>query len=569
MGLIKHSAAAVSVAICAVLCAPAVADIWVFDPSVTLDQRLDDNYYLLQPRESSLSATRGIAELGVSREASDYVLKGLARVDALFTTNTDVGEEDLDSNFLLGLDARRRTARSRYGVLLNFKQDTPSRDIAADISDNEAIAEDTGPLVSQSLSSNVARDDITIEPSFEYDISRRLQFNADASFTDVSHALPNAQDVIFERYEGLYDIANQDNIKCSSLQAVDEDGEPVFVPVNDEEGNQTFDGNGNPVRRPVYVQETDNQGEPVFNSEGKPVYVQRPRLSYNQVTAEERCVGVFSPNNELDDFQEAELELGLRFKLTPITTLTTAVSYSHFTSQVLASSRVEFGENFIDDPDIRQIRRIPRRDLVSTTNKLTLGYERFLTSTLQFVLQGGVYFNTSDDSDTYRAGEDTLKKVGPGPDAADVEAPEVGKTDEDGWLASTSLTYDAGATRYTARFAVDVLPSSAGAQVETNELTGEMRRVVSPRMIFTLRGRAFEPDRLGAKADDKFARRFISFEPRVQWRYSRNWTVSAAYRYRRQKAKVDTFSAESNAILLAIKYTPPSELRDTARANGL
>ena len=141
--------------------------------------------------------------------------------------------------------------------------------------------------------------------------------------------------------------------------------------------------------------------------------------------------------------------------------------------------------------------------------------------------------------------------------------------ENDGFLASTSLVYDAGATRYSARFAVDVLPSSVGSRVETNELTGQLDHKLSRRLDFSLRARAFEPDRLGATPDNDFARRFISFEPRIQWKYTRNWTVSAAYRYRRQRARSAPESAESNAVLFAIKYTPPSKIRDRAAANGL
>ncbi len=167
MSLIRNSGVALALGLCALApSAPVVADIWVFEPSITLDQRFDDNYFLIPAGSGSLSATRAVGELGLSREAENYVLKGLVRVDALLTTNTDVGEEDLDSNQIAALDARKRTARSRYGVRVNFKNDTPSRDIAADLSDSEAIAEDTGLLVTQSLSSNVARQEITIEPQF-------------------------------------------------------------------------------------------------------------------------------------------------------------------------------------------------------------------------------------------------------------------------------------------------------------------------------------------------------------------------------------------------------------------
>jgi len=124
-------------------------------------------------------------------------------------------------------------------------------------------------------------------------------------------------------------------------------------------------------------------------------------------------------------------------------------------------------------------------------------------------------------------------------------------------------------TRYEARFRVDVQPSSSGSQVETQELIGEIYRELSPDLNVSLRSRAYEPDRLGANEEDRFARRFISIEPKVNWQFSRNWTVSAAYRYRRQKARVDPISAESNAVLFALTYTPPSALRDAAQANGL
>ena len=494
MSVIKHAGIASSIGLCmSVLSGMAVADVWVLEPSLTIDQRFDDNYYLIPLGAGSLSATRAIGDLGVSRQSQAYVLRGLVRVDALLTTNTDVGDEDLDSNQILIFDAKRRGVRSRYGINVNFKQDTPSRDIAADISDEESLAEDTGLLVSQSLTSNVARREITLEPSFEYDVSRRMVFDAEASYTAVDHDLPEAQDVIYQRY----------------LDTLQESGEAP--------------------------------------------------LPYDEVTIDD--TGFFSSESELDDYHETELELGLRFKLTPIVTLSASAAYSRFNADVLPDSAIQFDESQITrDPDESGISRKPRREAISTTTTFKLGYERFLTPTLQFSVEGGVYTNTFDNSDTFRPDDVIFEGL---------EQPDVGKTESDGWLANTTLSYDAGATRYEGRFSVDVLPSSAGAQVESNELTGNMRRVLSPRLEVSLRARAFEPDRLGARLADRFARRFISFEPRIQWKYTRNWTLSAAYRYRRQKARIEPESAESNAILLAIKYTPPSEIRDTARANGL
>ena len=472
-----------------------LADVWIFEPSISLDQRFDDNYFLEPSGDGKLSATRAVGELGLSRESSVAVVKGLVRIDGLLTTQSDAGEEGLESNQLVAFDARMRSARTRYGILGSFKQDTPSRDIAADLSDPGSISSDTG-LNIPSQSSNVARQEITIKPYFNYDVTRRLEFSSKATLTFVEHELPNTQDSIYQRY--------------------------YSTRPRDENGNIT--------------------GEV---------------LSYNEVTIDD--VGVFSPDGELDDFNESKIEVGLRYKYDPISTITFNAAFSKFNAQVQADPNAVSFENLIADSREPSIRRRPRRDSLSTTTSFNLGYERFLTPTLQLGVSAGVYTNTSDLTDTLRI------------EGNEVSAEDLAslKSDNDGWLAGVVLTHDAGLTRYVGRFAVDVQPSSSGAQVETQELTGDIFRVLNPRLNVSLRTRAYEPDRLGANVNDAFSRRFISIEPKIEWKYARNWTVSAAYRYRRQKAQIEPVAAESNAILLSLKYTPPSELRDAARARGL
>jgi opacity protein-like surface antigen len=476
------------------------ADVWVFEPSISLDQRFDDNYFLDPSGDGKLSATRAVGELGLSRESASAVTRGIVRIDGLLTTQSDAGEEGLESNQLVAFDTRMRTARTRYGILGSFKQDTPSRDIAADLSDPGSISSDTG-LNIPSQSSNVARQEITLKPYFSYDVTRRLEFNSKATLTFVEHELPSVQDAIYQRY-------------YSQLE-------------RDESGNIT---------------------EIV--------------LPYNEVTIAD--VGVFSPDGELDDFSESKLEVGFRYKYDLISTITFTGTFSKFNAQVEIDPEafVPF-EDLIADPRELDIRRKPRRDSLSTTISLDLGYERFLTPTLQLGVSAGIYTNASDATDTLRVDDNRPGEEIPEADIAALES------DNDGWLASVSLTRDAGLTRYVGKFSVDVLPSSSGAQVEIQELTGDIFRVINPRLNFSLRTRAYEPDRLGANGIDRFARRFISFEPKIDWKYARNWTVSAAYRYRRQKARIDPVPAESNAILLALKYTPPSKIRDAARANGL
>lgn len=490
-------------AACVFAAGSATADVWVFEPSISLDQRFDDNYFLEPSGDGELSATRAVGELGLSRESAVAVVKGLVRIDGLLTTQSDAGEEGLESNQLIAFDAKMRSARTRYGVFGSFKQDTPSRDIAADLSDPDSLSTDTG--LNPTQSSNVARQEITIKPYFNFDMTRRLEFSSTATLTFVEHELPDVQDAIYQRY---YNQLQRD-------------------------------------------EQTGNIVEEV--------------LPYNEVTiTDAEASGVFSPSGELDDFTESEIEVGLRYKYNPISTLTFKVAFSKFNAEVEIDpfAFVPF-EDLIADSRELGIRRVPRRDSLSTTTSFEIGYERFLTPTLQLGVAAGVYTNTSDRTDTLRVDDNRPNEEVP------AEQLDALKSDTDGWLASVGITRDAGLTRYVGKFSVDVQPSSSGAQVETQELTGDVFRVLSPRMNLSFRARAFEPDRLGANESDRFARRFISLEPKIEWKYARNWTVSAAYRYRRQKARVDPVPAESNAILLALKYTPPSKIRDAARASGL
>ena len=475
------------------------ADVLVLEPSITLDQRFDDNFFLNPVSDTSLSATRLVGDLGLSRESEAFSIKGLARLDTLLTSDSDVGDTNLNSNRIAILEARKLNQRSRLGLRFDYTLDTPSRDIAVDISDTQSLAQESDLLVSQTLNSNVEREEFSLEPTLEYDITRRLQFDAGLTLTKVTHATPDARDAIFQRF--------------------------LDTLPRDENG--------------------DLEEEP---------------LSFNEVTIDD--VGVFSPNGELDDYNEIELLLGLRFKLSPRSTVFTTATVSRFASDITPVSSVPFD---LLQPDVNepQIVRLPRFESVDITSRIVIGYERFLTETLQFAIDGGFYTSSSGFSNATIPDEFTEDF---GDLVAELSAPD---TNTNGQIASIGLVYDAGRTRYSAKFAIDIQPSSAGAQVETNELTGRLEHTLSPRLDFTFNARAFEPDRLGAREDDLFSRRFISAEPAIRWKYSRNWTVSAAYRYRRQKARVDPESADSNALLFAIKYTHPSEVRDRAATSGL
>jgi len=474
---------------------------WILTPSIGLDQRFDDNHRLEPVGERRISATRLVGDLGLLRQTPVSTIVGTVRADLRLELG-DVEDSSPESNQILLLDLQRRLPRATFDLDVGFEQDTPSRDISADVTDANDTALDSGVVTQDS---DVARRRLDLSPSVSYQLSRRSTVEATIGYARVEHDLPDPNDAIYTQYIRLLQNPNLSDADRARL--------------------------------------TDDDGAP---------------LDQDQVTID-TIGGTFRPTGELDDYHQTRLDLGYRFRLNRISVVSAFAGVSEFTSQVDADPAALTFEDLVPDPDERQIRRAPRRDTTARTTSFRLGYDRELTRTLDIGVQAGLYRNDTDDSETLRRGDGSF---------ADATQNGVPRSDldssEDGWLANVTLTKDDDRTRYTARFAVDVLPSSAGAQVETQELTGEVFRRLSPLLDFSLRGRAYEPDRLGAKQEDRFARRFISLEPKLTWRFSRAWTTAAAYRYRRQKARIDADSSESHAVLLSLRYTPPSRIRDLA-----
>lgn len=493
----------------------AVADVWVLEPSISLDQRFDDNYRLIPEADEAASATRLVGNLGVSREARTFSISGGGRIDGLLTQGDYAGDE-LDSNQVLFAEVDGGDERTRWEGDIFYKEDTPSRDISADLSSDESEASDSG-VVTQTY--NLARSELVLAPSVTRQLTRRASVRAGLRTTRVSHDLPSPQDAIYTRYIGLYTAQNEPGFANEDVVPEAEDGSPLPI---DQVDNAT--------------------------------------------------VGVFTPDGELDDYREAELDLSYRYSLSPISLVSATVRYSYFVADTVPASAVNVPfEDLVRDGET-DIYRDPRgRDSVSTTTSLRLGYERDLTPTLRGELEGGIYVNTTDDTDRFRESDrenyiPVLVNFGT-PEQRGLSADEYFETlerEQDGWLASVKLTKDAGQTRYSARFGVDVQPSSVGSQVEAQELTADVFRRLDPLFDATLRVRLYEPDRFGANPDNRFARRFLSIEPKLIYRFTRAWTASASYRYRRQKSRADTLSGESNAVLFSLTYTPPSAVRDAA-----
>ncbi len=167
------------------------ADVWVFEPTAAIDQRFDDNYTISPSNPEKVTASRLVGTLGLSRESQSAKFTGLFRADALLT-NSNQNASDLSSNQILFFDTKFNSARSVYGIGFNFKQDTPSRDISADLTDISSVAADTGASVTQD--ENVARRRLVINPNWQYNLSRRAKIATEFTYTQVEHELPTAEE---------------------------------------------------------------------------------------------------------------------------------------------------------------------------------------------------------------------------------------------------------------------------------------------------------------------------------------------------------------------------------------
>lgn len=465
------------------------ADVWVWDPSASLDQRFDDNYTIDPDNATSVSATRIVGSLGLSRESQIGAITGFLRADALLTLGDDgsggAGDE-LDSNQIVYFDLTRERARSKYGINLNFKRDTPNRDISADLTDPSVTALDTGATITQNQ--NVARSRLIVSPNYTYNLSRRSTIETQLSLTAVRHETPSVTEALRTQFEL---------------------GNPENTPVPDD-------------------------------------------ISIDDVG------GVFTVLDELDDFDEQSVSLNYNYKLTPISSYSVFLSHSRFSTDTEANSNVIFPfDEKIPDSDERQILRNPKRESTSNTTTLRVGWDKALTQTLNFGVQVGAFATRFDRSDLFRETDETsLNEVDR---QAELDAATGTET---GFLGAITANMDRGISRYTGRIAVDVLPSNVGSTVESFEATGDYFRELGPLLDFSFRVRLFEPDAINSTSDDEFARRFLSLEPKLVWRFTRSWTAAASYRYRRQKNQVNPNSGDSNAVLFSIKYSPPLKIRD-------
>ena len=131
------------------------------------------------------------------------------------------------------------------------------------------------------------------------------------------------------------------------------------------------------------------------------------------------------------------------------------------------------------------------------------------------------------------------------------------KTDTAGLLLTAILNKQySEVTSYRITLGRSVLPSGSGEVVETDLLAGQVSRDLSPRLNFALWGNVFKEKSINVNTSG-VSRTYLDIEPSLRYQITRQWTVDGSYRYRWQKYRSASTSADGNAVFISLNYNWP------------
>jgi hypothetical protein len=161
---------------------------------------------------------------------------------------------------------------------------------------------------------------------------------------------------------------------------------------------------------------------------------------------------------------------------------------------------------------------------------LTAGISRDFSETLNGTLEGGVRFTSFE-----RDGED--------------------EEDDTGYLIRLRLRQRGELTLLDLRAEHDLVPSGAGALLETNRIALLIDRKLTPRFSASFLAEYFQQDSLEEEAGTSDERRFYRLNPALRWHWTPELEMDLGYRYVNQER--DDESAVSNAAFITLSYRWP------------
>jgi len=101
-----------------------------------------------------------------------------------------------------------------------------------------------------------------------------------------------------------------------------------------------------------------------------------------------------------------------------------------------------------------------------------------------------------------------------------------------------------------------IQPSGGGQVVQSDQLRAQWSRKLSPKMAVYFWAIGFRNESVD-QPSSTLDRTYYSLEPGLRWILSRKWSLDASYRYRSQKYKNASQSADGNAVFIAASYAWP------------
>lgn len=136
------------------------------------------------------------------------------------------------------------------------------------------------------------------------------------------------------------------------------------------------------------------------------------------------------------------------------------------------------------------------------------------------------------------------------------EASSAGSDDKDtGLTMRATWIKQAAAYRLQALAERDVSPSGAGGLLETDQVYVDVRKNLSEAVVVSGRLRAFETRRVIDVIQDE--RRYMTVEPRIEYRGGMSWSLGLFYRYRAKERTNDGEGViDGNAVFAEFRYRP-------------
>jgi len=131
------------------------------------------------------------------------------------------------------------------------------------------------------------------------------------------------------------------------------------------------------------------------------------------------------------------------------------------------------------------------------------------------------------------------------------------KSSDSGFVGNIGATKRTGRTTYRINIEQRENPSSSGNQVEVDEINVDIEHAITEKLTFSFEGRFFDTETTD-DSNSNSNREYISFEPRLSWRFLPSWVAGAGYQYSEEDLD-DGGSGDSNAAFVNISWSPPRQ----------